>query len=81
MKTTSFNNQGKKVNINIPVKELSDDNNPLFTFSTMSTELLTAFAKGKYDLDFYLRSEIAKRGLNINGQWIGFANAKKEFKI
>jgi hypothetical protein len=81
MKTATFNNQGKKVNVNIPEKELHDDDNPLFAFSTMSTELLTNFAKGKYDIDFYLRNELANRGLNINGQWIGFVNARKEFKI
>ena len=60
---------------------LSDDNNPLFAFSTMNTELIVAFAKNKYDIDFYLRSELANRGLNINGQWVGFAQAKKEHKI
>lgn len=81
MKTTTFNNQGRKVNVNIPGKELSDDNNPSFAFSTMSTELLTNFAKGKYEIDFYLKAELINRGLNINGQWIGFANARKEFKL
>jgi len=61
--------------------EVSDDNNPLFAFSTMTNELLTAFAKGKYDIDFFLRNELASRGLNINGQWIGFKAAKAEFKL
>jgi hypothetical protein len=60
---------------------ISDENNPLFAFSTMSTELLTAFAKKKYDIDFFLRNELANRGLNINGQWIGFNAAKKEHKL
>ena len=61
--------------------EISDENNPLFASSTMSTELLTAFAKNQYDIDFFLRNELANRGLNINGEWIGFAKAKKEFKL
>ena len=60
---------------------ISDDNNSLFAFSTMPTELLSAFAKGTFDVDFFLRNELAQRGLNINGQWIGFDNAKKEFKL
>lgn len=61
--------------------EIADENNPLFAFSTMSTELLTAFAKRNYDIDFFLRNELANRGLNINGQWIGFKAAKAEFKL
>ena len=83
MKATIFNNRGEKVNVYIPTKEeeIADDNNPKFAFQTMSTELIVAFAKGKFDFDFYLRHELANRGLNINGQWIGFDAAKKEFKL
>jgi len=80
MKTTAFDQKGNQVQVYIP-EEIHDEDNPKFAFSTMSTELLTSFAKGKYDIDFFLRSELANRGLNINGQWIGFAAAKKEFKL
>jgi hypothetical protein len=73
--------QIEKLNQAAMTGEISDDNNPLFAFSTMSTELLTAFAKSKYDIDYFLRNELAQRGLNINGQWIGFKNAKLEHKI
>jgi hypothetical protein len=62
--------------------KLPDEENPLFAFSLMSTTLLSEFARGSsYDIDYFLRYELANRGLDINGRWIGFAAAKKEFKL
>jgi len=60
---------------------ISDENNHLFTFSGISTDLLLDFVRGEYDLDFFLRAELASRGLNIHGQWIGHKAAEKEFKL
>ena len=60
---------------------LSDDLNPLFIFNGINTELLSEFAKGNLDIDFYLRNELAKRGMDINGKWIGFKKAKLEHKL
>jgi hypothetical protein len=78
MKATMTTEELKKGAMN---GTISDDANPLFAFSTMPTELIVNFVKGVYDIDYFLRSELAQRGLNINGQWIGFEAAKKEHKI
>ena len=61
--------------------QLPNDFNPNYAFQTMYTDLLVKFANGKYDIDFYLRKELANRGLDVNGKWIGFDEAKKEHKV
>lgn len=71
----------EELNIAAMTGSIPDDENPLFTFSSISNKLLVDFANGKYDIDFFLRKTLADRGLNIKGQWIGFKAAKAEFKI
>ena len=61
--------------------ELSDELDPRYAFQTMSSELISKFASGEYDFAFYLRFELANRGQNINGNWIGFDAAAAEHKI
>ena len=39
------------------------------------TRLLTAAAQGAIDLNQLARSELAGRGLDMNGHWVGFARA------
>jgi len=40
-----------------------------------ATEILAAAARGELDLNAVARHELANRGLDWNGQWIGFEKA------
>ncbi len=80
---TTYNREGRKVKVSIPTRDedLSDNENPDFLFSTTFTSLLTKIAHGDIDAEFYARRELANRGLDLNGNWIGFKAAAKEHKI
>lgn len=60
---------------------IPDEDNPSLAFQTMSTTLLSKFAKGDADVDYYIRYELAMRGLNVEGDWVGFKNASIIHKI
>ena len=62
-------------------EEIADDLNPNFMFSTTWTDLLSKIAKGEIDANFYARQELCNRGLDLNGNWIGFKAAKAEHKM
>ncbi len=74
-----------KVTGNLPpeieAEYLHDEENPDFLFSTVWTNLLVKIAKGEVDAEFYARKELANRGLDLNGNWIGFEAAAREHKI
>jgi hypothetical protein len=55
----------------------SDELNPRFIFSLTHTDLLVKAINGKIDLTQLAMIELANRGLDKNGQWVGFAEAKK----
>jgi hypothetical protein len=59
----------------------SDDLNPQFIFSLTSTQVLCEVLTGEFDLDYCARRELANRGVDGNGQWIGFEQAKKLHKV
>jgi len=40
------------------------------------TKVLAAVARGELDLNRLAREEIAARGLDKNGQWVGFDRAR-----
>lgn len=54
-----------------------DDLNPAFMFSLTATQLLTEALNGEYDINYLLRRELANRGYDRQGKWIGFDKAKK----
>ena len=66
---------------NQAAEEISDDLNPDFIFNGVFTELLSRIAKGEIDANFYARKELANRGLDLNGNWIGFKAAREEHKV
>jgi len=43
---------------------------------TMSADVLAALVDGEIDVHALLRAELAARGLNTSGQWVGFDAAK-----
>jgi len=44
---------------------------------TAPTRLLTAAAQGRVDLNHLARVELASRGLDLDGVWVGFARARE----
>jgi hypothetical protein len=41
------------------------------------TKVLAAVARGELDLNRLAREELAARGLDVNGTWVGFDRAKQ----
>ncbi|MBN8696327.1 MAG: hypothetical protein J0L87_07335 [Bacteroidetes bacterium] len=58
-----------------------DDDNPSYIFSLTSDRLLSEAIKGDFDLIYLVRRELANRGLDSNGKWVGFDDAKKIHRI
>ena len=61
--------------------ELPDEKNPEFLFQTTDGDLLVQIANHVVDPVFWARKELANRGLNRLGQWVGFKQAEKEHKV
>ncbi len=57
--------------------ERTDDLNPNYLFSTIATQLLCEAEKGDFDILYLVRRELANRGVDKNGKWVGFPQAKK----
>lgn len=57
--------------------EVSDLQNAQFLFSTTSTDLLLAIAAGLIDPIRLAREQLANRGLDADGQWVGFDRARE----
>jgi len=58
-----------------------DELNPKFIFSLTATQLLTEALRGEFDLNYMVRRELANRGFDRDGKWIGFDKAKKLYGI
>lgn len=58
-----------------------DDDNPSFIFSLTSSKLLADAIEGDFDLIYLVRRELANRGQDSKGKWIGFDEAKKIHRI
>ena len=56
------------------IQQLGDD---AYFLQTAKTELVRLMATGQVDATGLARREMAQRGLNENGAWIGFAAAAK----
>ncbi len=59
----------------------ADDINPRFIFSLTATALLVEALRGDFDIKQLIRRELANRGLNTEGNWVGFDKAAKIHKI
>ena len=44
---------------------------------TADTKVLAAVARGELDLNRIAREELAARGLDLNGVWVGFEKARE----
>jgi|GEM_PF-299808 len=58
-----------------------DDLNPRMLFSGIATAMLVEILEGKIDLSYLVRLELADRGLDKKGKWIGFDAAAKTHGI
>ena len=54
-----------------------DDTNPQYLYSITTTALLLAIADGLIDAVQIARIELANRGLDQNGTWVGFDRARE----
>jgi len=61
-------------------KQMSDHENPYFTFSCTTRYILVLIATGKIDARAMAWKELADRGYDVNGNYIGFKQAIKEFE-
>lgn len=50
----------------------ADELNPVYLFQLTHTGLLVRCAGGDFDLQQMAEDELARRGLNLNGEWVGF---------
>jgi len=51
--------------------KFSDYENPAFLFSVTATDLLTKIAKGEVDPVWLAKRELANRGCDLSGSWVG----------
>ncbi|MEE1946395.1 hypothetical protein VRU48_14825 [Pedobacter sp. KR3-3] len=56
---------------------IPDEQNPLFVFSLTHPYLLAKLAYGEIDPVQFAKRELAQRGLDREGKWIGFGEAEK----
>ncbi|MFP5471975.1 MAG: hypothetical protein ACLGGV_10320, partial [Bacteroidia bacterium] len=57
--------------------ENNDELDPRYLFSTTSSKLLSILLKSKINTEFLIRRELANRGQDENGNWVGFPKAKE----
>jgi len=48
---------------------------------TADTKVLAAVARGEIDLNLIAREEMAARGLDLTGKWVGFDKARHMHKL
>ncbi|NDE94451.1 MAG: hypothetical protein EB036_13890 [Betaproteobacteria bacterium] len=48
---------------------------------TALNKVLAAAARGEFDLNRLAREELAARGLDLHGNWVGFDHARKIHKL
>lgn len=58
-----------------------DDVNPKYLFTQTATALLVEALRGDFDLKALIRAELANRGQDNKGNWVGFEQAAKIHKI
>jgi hypothetical protein len=71
--------KGRRTVAAMPPKpaEMHDEENPAYLYSTVWTSLLVKIARGEVDANYMAKVELANRGLDERGVWVGFAKAKR----
>ena len=60
--------------------DLEDALIPKYAVQVLSTPLLVKFAKGEINMERMARSELANRGLDVDGKWVGCDTAEHILK-
>ena len=63
------------------VNEIRDEENPAYLFQTTYSKLVLAIALGKLNAKKLAQQQMANLGLDKKGNWIGFDEAKKLWKV
>jgi len=58
-----------------------DELDPRYIFSLTYTQLLVEALNGEFDIEYMIRKELANRGLDKEGKWIGFDKAKELHQV
>ena len=61
--------------------QLPDELNPQFLFSSIHSDLLIKAVNNQTDLLQLAKRELANRGLDNHGKWVGFEQAAKIFGV
>jgi hypothetical protein len=72
--------KGKEQNLK-KFDDRKDELDPRHIFNMTSTQLLTEALREEFDINYMIRRELAKRGLDNEGKWIGFDKARQLHKI
>lgn len=56
---------------------LKDDDNPAFLFNLTPTSILLMIIRGEISATWLASKQLASRGLDKNGQWVGFDKAEE----
>lgn len=57
---------------------IPDDENPHYIFCLANSNMLATILKGdSFSLEYLAKREMANRGLNADGAWIGFKESAK----
>lgn len=62
-------------------ENLTDAGNPAYLFQTIGSDILCAIVNNQIDAVRLAREELAARGLDHSGKWVGFEKAEKIAKI
>jgi len=57
--------------------ELPDELNPKYMFQTTANDILSQIALGKVNPVELAKRELANRGYDANGEWVGFKKAEE----
>lgn len=55
----------------------TDEHNPDLILQSICTDMLAQAARGELDLNALARKELANRGVDWHGHWVGFEKASR----
>jgi hypothetical protein len=73
----AYNAKGEAVTVVVPGRDVPDELNPEYVYSTTATALLVRLASGELNAQALALDALANRGLDpATGRWVGFDKAK-----
>ncbi|MGP8214228.1 MAG: hypothetical protein ACLQQ4_01560 [Bacteroidia bacterium] len=58
-----------------------DELDPRYIFNMTATQLLAEALKGDFDITYLIKRQLANRGLDRDGKWVGFDKAKELHQV